>query len=127
MFKNKNLNNLVLSFVLLSFVEIKDYTCKATWYDTSKHPKVYRDHSTAAVSNDLIKLLDIKIGKKSNGVVTKNGSFLKVTNTSNNKIDTVEVTDICGEKSKHIDLSLTSFEKLSKKSVGVISVKVKKI
>lgn len=126
MFKNKSLNIIILSFTLLSFVEIKEYTCKATWYDTSKHPKINRKHSTAAVSNDLIKILSIKVGKK-DGENIKNGSLLKITNISNNKTDTVEVTDVCKAGPKRVDLSLKSFEKISKKSVGIINVKVKKI
>lgn len=104
----------------------KERQCRATWYDTSKHKKIYREHSTAAVSDDLIKDLNIKVGKIIKGTMIE-GSFLLVTNISNKKADTVEITDVSNSGNRHIDLSLTSFEKISKKSVGVIKVNVRKI
>jgi hypothetical protein len=108
---------------LLSFINVSEFYCKATWYDTKNHPKVHRNHSTAAISRNLIMGLNITVGRKSN---EDGGSLIVVTNLSNNKSDTVEVTDVCGS-TNHIDLSLQSFEKISKKSVGVIRVKVKKL
>jgi hypothetical protein len=107
-------------------IQSKEYRCRATWYDTSKHKKVYRKHSTAAVSRDLIKDLNLKVGKLNNGNIV-NGSSLIVTNITNRKIDIVEITDVSNGGSRHIDLSLTSFEKISKKNVGTIKVIVKKI
>jgi len=115
-----------LIFILfLSVINLTEYTCRATWYNTKIHPKVYRKHSTAAISRNIITGLDLNIGRIQNGV-TKEGSYLIVTNTSNSKVDTVEVTDVC-QGSNKIDLSIESFEKLSKKSAGVIKVKVKKL
>lgn len=79
----------------------------ATWYDTSGHPKVHRNHSTAAYNN-------LPLHTK-----------LVVTNISNNKTDTVEVTDRMGAKSlTKIDLSKTSFGKLANHKVGKIKVTV---
>jgi rare lipoprotein A (peptidoglycan hydrolase) len=79
----------------------------ATWYDTSGHPKVHREHSTAAYNN-------LPLHTK-----------LVVTNLSNNKTDTVEVTDRMGNKSANrIDLCKKSFGKLSNHKVGVIKVTI---
>ena len=79
----------------------------ATWYDTSGHPKVHREHSTAAYNN-------LPLHTK-----------LVVTNLSNNKTDTVEVTDRMGNKSANrIDLSKKSFGKLANHKVGKIQVMV---
>lgn len=83
--------------------------CTATWYDTKGHPKVHREHSTAAFN------------------MYPKGTFLLVTNLSNNKTDTVEVTDRHSENVNHIDLSKTSFEKLASLREGRIKVAVKKI
>jgi hypothetical protein len=108
---------------ILSFIINNEIYCKATWYDTKNHPKVHRNHSTAAISRNLIMGLNITVGRKNN---EDKGTMIVVTNLSNSKTDTVEVTDVCGS-TNHIDLSLQSFEKISKKSVGVIKVKVKKL
>lgn len=79
----------------------------ATWYDTSGHPKVHREHSTAAYNN-------LPLHTK-----------LVVTNLSNKKTDTVEVTDRMSNKSTNrIDLSKKSFGKLSNHKVGVIKVTI---
>jgi len=86
-----------------------DITCTATWYDTNGHPKVHREHSTAAFN------------------LYPKGTFLVVTNLSNNKIDTVEVTDRHGENKNHIDLSKDSFKKIANLREGRIKVSVKKI
>ncbi len=123
MSKLKKITIIVLTLGLLSLTYTYQKLYRTTWYDTSKHPKVYRDHSTAAVSRNVISELKLKVGKKENNI---NGSLLIVTNVTNNKSDTVEVTDVCGS-TNHVDLSLFSFEKISKKNVGVIKVKIKKL
>lgn len=112
-------------FISLSFINITDYICGATWYNTKGHPKVHRNHSTTAASRYLINKLNLKVGKIQNGSIVE-GSYLIVTNISNNKTDTVEVTDVCKGTDK-LDLSLQSFEKISKKSAGRIKVKVVKL
>lgn len=112
-------------FISLSFINITDYICGATWYNTKGHPKVHRNHSTTAASSYLINKLNLKVGKIQNGSIVE-GSYLIVTNISNNKTDTVEVTDVCKGTDK-LDLSLQSFEKISKKSAGRIKVKVIKL
>lgn len=121
----KKLKYLIMFLVyaaLFSFIVLKETYCNATWYDTKYHPKVHRNHSTAAISTNLIESFDITVGKKDK----IKGSLIKVTNISNKKTDTVEITDKCGGIN-HIDLSLTSFEKIAKKSVGRIEVKIRKI
>lgn len=118
--------NFILLVVPFIFMQTKEYECKATWYDTTKHKKVYREHSTAAVSKDLIRDLKLTVGRKSDNKITQ-GSFIVVKNISNSKIDTVEITDISNGGLRHVDLSTSSFEKISKKSVGRIKVKVKKV
>ena len=114
-----------IAILLFSFVNQSEYTCRATWYNTKIHPKIYRKHSTAAVSRNIITGLELKVGRINNGE-TKDGSYLIVTCISNNKVDTVEVTDVC-QGSNKIDLCVESFEKLAKKSVGSVKVKVKKL
>lgn len=116
---------ILISFICLSFINSVDYICGATWYNTKDHPKVYRSHSTTAVSRNIIDKLNLKVGKKQNGLIN-DGSYLIITNVANNKIDTVEVTDVCKGVDR-LDLSLYSFEKISKKSVGRIKVKVIKL
>lgn len=97
-------------FALFAFTSDKsDITCTATWYDTNGHPKVRREHSTAAFN------------------LYPKGTFLVVTNLSNNKVDTVEVTDRHGENKNHIDLSKDSFKKIASLREGRIKVSVKKI
>jgi rare lipoprotein A (peptidoglycan hydrolase) len=83
--------------------------CTATWYSTNGHPKVHREHSTAAFN------------------AYPKGTFVIVTNLSNNKVDTVEVTDRHKENINHIDLSKDSFEKIANIRQGRIKVSVKKI
>ena len=107
------MSKILLITMLFFILQPKEYLCRATWYDTSRHKKIYREHSTAAVSNDLIRDLNIKVGKIGKETLFK-GTLLIVTNDSNKKTDTV-------------DLSLTSFEKISKKGVGIIKVSVRKI
>lgn len=114
-----------ITILFFSFVNQTEYTCRATWYNTKIHPKIYRKHSTAAISRNIITGLGLKVGKINNGD-TKDGSYLIVTCISNGKVDTVEVTDVC-QGSNKIDLCVESFEKLAKKSVGSVKVKVKKL
>ena len=113
--------------LMLSFDAEKKQDCTATHYNTIKHPIVHRPHSTAAVSKDLIQNFKIQIGKKEKGVIKKQGSLLVVTNLSNNKSDTVEVTDRCAAGPGHIDLSKTSFSKIANLKQGRIKVSIKKI
>jgi rare lipoprotein A (peptidoglycan hydrolase) len=80
----------------------------ATWYDTSKHPKVHREYSTAAYC-------DWKY---------RNKKFI-VTNIENNKSDTVVITDKHSNGPHHIDLSKASFSKIAKLSQGKIRVKIR--
>lgn len=110
---------------ILYFTTMTEYTCRATWYNTKVHPKVHRKHSTAAISRNIITGLNLIIGGIKNGNI-KEGSRLIVTNPSNYKVDTVEVTDVC-QGSNKIDLSVESFEKISKKSLGTTKVKIKKL
>ena len=92
------------SFVSYDIKKTQD--CTATWYDTTSHPIVHRRHSTAAISKNLIKKLDIKIANNN-----KKGTLLLVTNLSNSKTDTVEATDKCAAGPNHIDLSKKAFKK----------------
>jgi hypothetical protein len=113
--------------LLISFDTGKKQDCTATYYNTIKYPIVHRPHSTAAVSKDLIQNFQIQKGEKEKGVIKKQGSFLIVTNLSNNKSDTVEVTDRCVAGPSHIDLSKTSFSKIANLTQGKIKVSIKKI
>jgi hypothetical protein len=115
----------LMMFIFVLVFHTEEHLCKATWYDTTKHKKVYRNHSTAAISKDLISTLNLKVGINYSNTITK-GSFLKVTNLINNKIDTVEITDV-SKGINHIDLCLNSFEKISNKNVGILKVKIKKV
>lgn len=118
---------LILVFLTSLTSETKEHKCTATHYDTKKFPIVHRKHSTAAISSDLIKLFKIKVGKKEKGIVKKQGGFLVITNLSNNKSDTVEVTDRCAAGPNHVDLSKTSFSKIEDLEKGRIIVIVKKV
>lgn len=108
---------------LLSFDLFNVSICSATWYDTSRHPIVHRPHSTAAISRNLIQKMGLTVGIKHRNI---KGSFLMVTNVFNNKVDTVEITDVCGYVN-HVDLSKYSFGKLANHGQGKIKVVVKKI
>ena len=120
-------NLLVILITCSSFVN-KDtkptQNCTATWYDTTPHPIVRREHSTAAISGNLINKLGIKIGNKHH---EKQGTLLVVTNLSNNKTDTVEATDKCAQGPNHIDLSKKSFGKIANHKQGKINVTIKKL
>ena len=102
----------------------KTHDCTATWYDTTPHPIVRREHSTAAISRNLIESLGIKIGNKNNN---QKGTLLVVTNLSNNKTDTVEATDKCAAGPNHIDLSKKAFGKIANTKQGKIKVTIKKL
>ena len=120
-------NLLVILITCSSFVsnDTKNtHNCTATWYDTTPHPIVNREHSTAAISKNLIESLGIKIGNKSKN---KQGTLLVVTNLSNNKTDTVEATDKCAAGPNHIDLSKKAFGKLANHKQGKIKVTIKKL
>lgn len=111
--------HLIIS-LFLSTAPTDKTSCVATWYDTSRHPTVHRVHSTAAISRNLIHKMGLTVGNKIKEI---EGSFLIVTNLYNNKIDTVEVTDVCGN-TNHIDLSKSSFGKLANHAQGKIIVKI---
>ena len=120
-------NLLVILITCSSFVsnDVKNtHDCTATWYDTTPHPIVRREHSTAAISKNLIESLGIKIGNKN---TNQKGTLLVVTNLSNNKTDTVEATDKCAAGPNHIDLSKKSFGKIANHKQGKIKVTIKKL
>jgi rare lipoprotein A (peptidoglycan hydrolase) len=98
-----------LLFLLISFKGDISPVYTATWYDTKGHPKVHREHSTAAFNS------------------YPKGTILLITNTSNGKIDTVEVTDRHTAGINHIDLSKKSFSKIANLTQGRIKVSIKKI
>lgn len=100
---------LVLSFILTSLTP-KETIHIATWYNTSGHNKIHRNYSTAAYNH-------LPLHTK-----------IIVTNLSNNKSDTVEITDRMSNKSSNrIDLSKTSFSKLANHKLGSIKVKIKRL
>jgi flagellar biosynthesis protein FliP len=103
-------NNMVLLNILLLSYYVITTPITATWYDTSKHPKVHREYSTAAYC-------DWKY---------KNKKFI-VTNVINGKSDTVVITDKHNNGPTHIDLSKESFGKIAKHSQGKIKVRIKLI
>lgn len=106
----KKIFSLSLLSLCFSFKADKsNLVCTATWYDTSGHPKVHREHSTAAFN------------------LYPKGTMLLVKNLSNNKVDTVEITDKHNAGHNHIDLSKTSFSKLASLKQGKIKVSVEKI
>lgn len=98
-----------ISITFLSFDTKSEHHCKATWYDTTPHPKVNRPFSTAAFNR------------------YPKGTYLSVTNKTNGKVDTVMITDVHGKGINHIDLSLKSFQKIANPKIGVINVVVKKL
>ena len=81
----------------------------ATWYHTKPHPKVHREHPTAAYN----------LGPK--------GTWLLVRNISTGESCIVEVTDRHGMGRNHIDLSHMAFGILSKHSIGRIKVIVEQL
>lgn len=81
----------------------------ATWYNTKPHPKVHREHPTAAYN------------------LVPRGTWLVVRNVSTGDSCIVEVTDRHGMGKYHIDLSHMAFGILSKHSVGRIKVIVEQL
>ena len=57
-----------------------------------------------------------------NGI--KLGTYVKVTNTKNNKFVIVKINDRMGSKKNIIDLSVSGFKKIANLSTGRIKVKV---
>jgi rare lipoprotein A (peptidoglycan hydrolase) len=98
--------HLIIS-LFLSTAPTDKTSCVATWYDTSRHPRVHRHYSTAAYC-------DWKhLNKK-----------FVVTNIQNGKSDTVVITDRHPNGPNHIDLSKSSFGKLANHAQGKIIVKI---
>ena len=87
----------------------------ATWYNLHGHytasgEKFHKDSLTAAYNN------------------ADFGTYLKVTNVSNNESIIVKVTDRMGNKSPNrIDLSLCAFDSISPPSAGRLKVKLEEI
>jgi rare lipoprotein A (peptidoglycan hydrolase) len=106
-----NIRKIIIPFalLLLSFTGDMAVVYTATWYDTTNHPRVRREHSTAAFNS------------------YPRGTMLLVTNTQNGKSDTVEVTDRHNAGINHIDLSKTSFSKIANLKQGRIKVSIHKI
>lgn len=106
-----NIRTFIIPFalLLLSFSGDIATLYTATWYDTENHPKIRREHSTAAFNS------------------YPRGTMLLVTNTENGKSDTVEVTDRHNAGINHIDLSKTSFCKIANLKQGRIKVSIRKI
>jgi rare lipoprotein A (peptidoglycan hydrolase) len=100
------LTHLILSLFLTS-TPTNHISGVATWYDTSRHPKVHRHYSTAAYCDWR------HLNKK-----------FVVTNIKNGKSDTVVITDKHPNGPNHIDLSKSSFGKLANHAQGKIIVKI---
>jgi rare lipoprotein A (peptidoglycan hydrolase) len=81
----------------------------ATWYHTKPHPKVHREHPTAAYN------------------LVPRGTWLLVRNISTGDSCIVEVTDRHGMGRNHIDLSHMAFGILAKHSIGRIKVIVEQL
>jgi rare lipoprotein A len=87
----------------------------ATWYNLHGHQtasgeRFHKDSLTAAYNS------------------AKFGTYLKVTNVSNNESIIVKVTDRMGNKTPNrIDLSLCAFDSISKPSSGRLKVKLEEI
>ena len=81
----------------------------ATWYNTKPHPKVHREHPTAAYN------------------LAPRGTWLLVRNISTGDSCMVEVTDRHGMGKYHIDLSHMAFGVLAKHSIGKIKVIVEQL
>jgi len=102
---------MILSLIgLLSFSNKNEIIGNATYYNTKPHPKVHRKHSTAAYYKG------------------SRGQFYVITNLSNNRVDTVEITDCNGTHPGKIDLKEETFHKLTGNlKIGKIPVKITKI
>lgn len=115
---------LSLSIFNLSIVNNNNKTGKATYYDTTPHPKVNRPYSTAAYCHFKYKNMRMVI-----------------TNLKNKVIDTVVITDRHSMGVNHVDLNHLCFDRLTKldtisdikkkermrKKIGVIPIQFKLI
>lgn len=81
----------------------------ATWYNTKPHPKVHREHPTAAYN------------------LVPRGTWLLVRNPITGDSCMVEVTDRHKMGKYHIDLSHMAFGILAKHSIGRIKVVVEQL
>ena len=81
----------------------------ATWYNTNTHPKVHREHPTAAYN------------------LVPKGTWLLVKNISTGDSCMVEVTDRHKMGKNHIDLSHMAFGIIAKHSIGRIKVIVEQL
>lgn len=115
---------IILSLFNLSTVNNNNKTGKATYYDTTSHPKVNRPYSTAAYCHFKYKNMRMVI-----------------TNLKNKVIDTVVITDKHSMGVNHVDLNHLCFDRLTKldtitdikkkermrKKIGVIPIQFKLI
>ena len=97
--KNKNnMKNITLIIILslfnLSTVNNNNKTGKATYYDTTPHPKVNRPYSTAAYCHFKYKNMRMVI-----------------TNLKNKVIDTVVITDKHSMGVNHVELNHLCFDR----------------
>jgi rare lipoprotein A (peptidoglycan hydrolase) len=81
----------------------------ATWYNTKPHPKVHREHPTAAYNQ------------------VPKGTWLLIKNLRTGDSCLVEVTDRHKMGKNHIDLSYMAFGILAKHSMGKIKVIVEQL
>jgi rare lipoprotein A (peptidoglycan hydrolase) len=81
----------------------------ATWYHTKSHPRVHREHPTAAYN------------------LVPRGTWLLVRNVITGDSCIVEVTDRHKMGKNHIDLSHMAFGNLAKHSIGKIKVIVEQL
>lgn len=109
--KNSKVTSKVKKLILTSYDEIYS----ATWYNLHGHYTAsgevfHKDSLTAAYNN------------------AKFGTYIKVTNLSNNESIIVKVTDRMGNKTPNrIDLSLCAFDSISSPSAGRLKVKLEQI
>lgn len=93
--------------IIINNIPNKHHT--ATWYNTKPHPKVHREHPTAAYN------------------LVPRGTWLLVRNITTGDSCLVEVTDRHGMGKYHIDLSHMAFGVLAKHSIGRIKVIVEQL
>lgn len=86
---------ILIAIFFISLSDTKEIIGTATYYNTKPHSRIHKEHSTAAY-----------YGWK------HIGKFLEITNLSNGRVDTVEVTDKHGCSHTHVDLKEESFYKL---------------
>lgn len=113
---------IILSLFNLSIVNNTDKLGKATYYDTTPHPKVNRPYSTAAYYHSKYRNMRMVI-----------------TNLKNKVTDTVVITDRHSMGVNHVDLNHLCFDRLTKldtisnikkrsrmrRSIGVIPIQFK--